>query len=67
MGPALGISSRQGADAGQVADARQCAGALEKASVSGDVRTIQLDGQGEEGGVVKREGEFASQAGGALQ
>jgi hypothetical protein len=48
-------------------DARNIARTLEEATVSGDAGTVQFNREGEEGRVVKRQGEFAPQAGGALQ
>ena len=50
-----------------MADSGKSTGLLEKASVGGDAGAIQFNSQGKEGSVVKREGQFSSQARGSLQ
>ena len=50
-----------------MADPGKSAGAIEEASVGGDVGTVEFHREGEEGGIVEGETEFPAQAGGALQ
>ena len=48
-------------------DSRKSARALEEAPVGGDVGAVQLNRKGEEGRIVKGQGELPPQAGGAPQ
>src|SRR3989454_4815893 len=59
--------SGEGTDARKMADAGNSAGAIDEASIGGDVGTVQFHRQCEERGVVEGETEFPAQTGGALQ